>query len=92
MDGGALLMNWEMVAAVCSVLGILTTVVCVAFVSGKLTQQISDNRKLLEEHDKTLLDHGDRLSDHDVELAKLNEWKNGYNAAAAISGKREQVE
>lgn len=79
-------MNWEMVAAVCSVLGILTTIVCVAFISGKLTQQISDNRKMLEEHDKTLIDHADRLSEHDVKLGRLQEWKDGYNAAARIVG------
>ncbi len=40
----------------------------------------------------TLTSHGERLSDHDVELAKLNEWKNGYNAAAALVQKRERLD
>lgn len=78
-------MNWQMVAAIASILGVLTTITGVAFVSGRLTQQISDNRKLLDEHDQTLTSHAERISDHDIELAKLNEWRNGYNAAAAIA-------
>lgn len=82
-------MNWEMVAAICSVLGILTTIICVAFITGRLTQQISDNRRMLEEHDVRLSAHSDKLNEHDVELAKLNAWKDGYNSAAATAQKRD---
>jgi uncharacterized membrane-anchored protein YhcB (DUF1043 family) len=89
-------MNWQMVAALvaafASVVGIATTVICVSFWSGKLTQQIADNREMLDEHGATLTSHGERLSDHDVELAKLNEWKNGYNAATALVQKRERLD
>lgn len=81
-----------MVAAFGSILGIATTVICVSFWSGKMTQQIADNKVMLLEHDVTLQAHAEKLSDHDVELGKLNEWKNGYNAAAAVAHRKDQTD
>jgi len=75
-----------MVTAVLAILGIVTTVCSVAFISGRLTQQISDSRKELGEHGELLNSHARILNEHEVELAKLNEWKNGYNAAANVAG------
>ena len=72
-----------LVAAFASVVGIATTVICVSFWSGKLTQQIADNKARIDEHDDTLKDHNKRISDHDVEIGNLVAWRNGYNAALA---------
>ncbi len=74
-----------MVAALASCFGILVTIVGVAYVSGRLTQQIAENRKLVDEHDRTLAEHGERLSDHDVKIGRLHEWKSGFNAGAAVT-------
>lgn len=95
-------MNWEMVAAVAAVLGILTTIICVVFLAGKLTQQIADSKIQHEKHvaevsekfdeqDAKIADHADRLSSHDVEIALLKQWKDGYNAAAAIAQNRDHA-
>lgn len=79
-------MNWEMVTAVLAILGIATTICSVAFISGRLTQQISDSRREIESHGDMLESHAKILNEHEVELAKLNEWKSGYNAAANVAG------
>lgn len=81
-----------LVAAFASVCGIATTIICVSFWSGKMTQQISDNKVMLLEHDAMLAEHGSRLGDHEVELAKLKEWKSGYNAAAASLSHKDKVD
>lgn len=82
-------MNWSAIAAVCSLFGVVATIVGVAFTSGRLTEKIRENKEKVDGHGVLLVEHGSRLNDHDVELAKLNEWKNGYNAAARVSGKQE---
>lgn len=93
-------MNWEMVAAIAAVIGILTTIICVVFVAGRLTQQIADSKIRHEEHvtetgqkfdeqEAKITEHADRLSGHDVEIALLKQWKDGYNAAAAIAQNRD---
>lgn len=87
-------MNWQMVAALVaafgSVIGIATTIFCVAYFAGKLTQRIDDTQKVVDEHDLTLKDHSERLSDHEVKIAQLNAWREGYNAAVAITHKAEE--
>ena len=74
--------NWAMFAAVASLIGVLITILSVAYTSGKLTQKISDSQDKLCAHDATLDRHEVRLGAHDIELAKITAWKDGFNAAS----------
>ena len=76
-------MSAELVAAIASVIGVLVTIVGVAFISGKLTQKIEDNSRVIADHGDRLDKHAIILNTHEVEIAKLNEWRNGYNAGVA---------
>lgn len=85
-------MNWTVVAAVSSMFGVLCTVIGVAYISGRVTKQVESNTLDISKHDVRLDGHDDKLNEHDVELGKLHEWKNGYNAAARISGNNGAVQ
>lgn len=84
-------MTWEAITAIAAILGIPTTIGSVAFFAGRLTQQISDNRVRLAEQSLRIDKHDERLDEHEIELTKLKEWRNGYNAAASMAGMPKQV-
>lgn len=78
-----------MVVAVGSVLGIIVQVGVAAYVYGKLTQTSIDTKEDVREHSMTLKEHSDKLEDHGEKIGRLQEWKNGFNAAARVSGNKE---
>lgn len=82
-------MNWAAIAAIVSGCGLLVTVLGIAYTSGKLTQRIDDTEKVVGGHAETLAEHAARLGVHDVDLGRLKEWKDGFNAAARVSGNKE---
>ncbi len=84
--GTQITFNWAEVAAVCSLLGVFATIIGVAFTSGRLTEKLGEADKRINWHDETLKAYGETLTDHEVQLGRLNEWKDGYNAAARVSG------
>jgi hypothetical protein len=78
--------NWAALAAVCSLAGILVTIASVAFAAGRFREKLGEHGERLGEHTDLLKTHSDTLTDHEVQLGRLNEWKDGYNAAARVSG------
>lgn len=84
--------NWLAVAAVSSIVGIIFTVCAAAYTSGRLTQKIQDHDETLVEHGETLKTHTKQLGEHELGLDRLTQWKNGFNAAANISGSHERPE
>jgi hypothetical protein len=84
--GTEITFNWAAVAAVCSLLGVFATLIGVAFTSGRLTEKLGEASKRIDGHDETLRAHGETLTDHEVHLGRFNEWKDGYNAAARVTG------
>jgi hypothetical protein len=78
--------NWAAIAAAGSIFGVLATIIGVAFTSGRLTEKLGEHKVRLDEHATTLKAHSETLTDHEVQLGRLNEWKDGYNAAARVSG------
>jgi len=76
-------MVWEAIAALAALATLLVTVVAWAHTNGKLTQKVEDNRKDTEAHAERLDDIDQRLNSNDVKIAKLEAWKDGYNAAVA---------
>lgn len=61
---------------------LLIMVLGFAWIGGRKEQRGRDNSSRLREHDKWLDEHRVRLDGHDVELAKINAWREGYNAGA----------
>lgn len=82
-------MNWAAVAAIGSLIGVVVTIISVAYMSGQFTQQIKDNKDKTAEHAATLEKHQEKLEDHGEKIGRLQEWKNGFNAAARVSGNKE---
>lgn len=81
-----MIFNWAAVAAAGSIFGVLATIIGVAFTSGRLTEKLGEHKVKLDEHAEAIKAHGETLTDHEVQLGRLNEWKDGYNAAARVSG------
>jgi hypothetical protein len=84
-------MNWAALAAVMSGIGVLASFGLAAFVYGKLTQQVTDNKEKTSEHALTLKEHAEKLEDHGGKISRLQEWKNGVSIGAKISGAKESV-
>lgn len=89
-------MNWSAVAAIGSLIGVVVTIVSVAYMSGQFTQQIKDGKAKEKEHDERFDKHdakfdqvASKLEDHGEKIGRLQEWKNGFNAAARVSGSKE---
>lgn len=84
-------MNWGIIAACASLLGVLVTIIIGAYNSGQVRQQITDHTTVLENHAKTFVLFAERLSAHDVKLAELRAWKDGFDAGARSSNKPSEV-
>jgi hypothetical protein len=81
--------NWAAFGAITSAFSVLVTVVGIAYLAGKFTQRINDGDSRLNKHDVRLDRHDDKLDDHGQKIVRLQEWKNGFNAAANVSGNKE---
>lgn len=76
-------MDFSVLAAGCSLIGTLVTIGGIAYTSGKLTQQIVENRARTTEHTITLKEHAEKLEEHGERISRLQEWKSGFNAAVS---------
>ena len=58
----------------------LITLLAVIFGAGKIYGRIGNQEITLKRHDDTLQDHGERLDQHDIEMARAKGWQAGYDA------------
>jgi hypothetical protein len=77
-------LNWIAFAAIAAVFGPIASIAVGAFVYGKLTQAVTDNKAKTEEHGGILVKHAERLGDHEVKIGKIEEWKAGIKIGARI--------
>jgi hypothetical protein len=82
-------LNYGAVAAIGSLLTFFATVMGVAYLAGKFTQRIDDGDVRNDKQDTRLDKHDEKLEEHGNKIVRLQEWKNGFNAAANVSGGRE---
>lgn len=61
-------------------------VVAVAFNHGQLVGRIKNQETALAEHHVRLDLHDTKLESHAIAIAKLESWKEGYNAGVARAG------
>lgn len=78
-------MNWPMFSAVVSLLTLLCVVGPGLVIWGKLTERVSGHTKRLDDHKTQLATQNMHLGLLDTEVGRLQEWKDGYNAAARVS-------
>jgi hypothetical protein len=84
-------MNWAAVSAIISAITLIGVVGIGGIMWGKMSEQVAGQTKRLDSHKIELADHATHLSQHDVQLGRLEEWKAGYNAAARIGGHMAEV-
>lgn len=77
-------MNWAEVSAVISLVTLLLILIGGGAMWGTLTEKVTGLTKRADSHKADLTSLDMRVNGHDVELAKLIEWKAGYNAAASV--------
>jgi hypothetical protein len=82
---------WIAITAVTSVLTLLVVLVGGGVMWGSLTEKVSSLTKRAETCEAWHQGHDVRLNSHDVALAKLQEWKDGYNAAARVAGRTAEL-
>ena len=73
-------MNWT--AAVGAV-AVLIQILGFAWLGGVEKQRGRENTARLDQHDTWLLETRVRVDGHDVQLAKIEAWREGYNAGCA---------
>lgn len=78
-------MNWSAIAAIVSLLGLIATIIGVAYTSGRLSQRVEENGDQVKIHAARLDDHAERIGGHDVKIGRLEEWKSGLNTGARLS-------
>jgi hypothetical protein len=77
-------MNWAEVSAVVSLLTLVLILVGGGAMWGTLTEKVTGLTKRADGHKAEISALDVRVNGHDVEIAKLVEWKAGYNAAASV--------
>lgn len=84
-------MNWSAISAIISSLTLIGVVGIGGVMWGRLTERVTGHNKRLDEHKAQLALHDSHFNILDSEIARLQEWKSGYNAAARISGRTAEV-
>lgn len=80
-------MNWAAVSAIISALTLICVVGPGLIMWGIVTEKVSGLTKRADDHKAIIAKQADRLSVHDVQIGRLEEWKDGYNAAVRTSGR-----
>jgi hypothetical protein len=84
-------MNWAAVSAIISALTLIGVVGVGGVMWGSLTEKVSGLSKRADGHKVEIAEHALHLSQHDVQLGRLEEWKSGYNAAARIGSHTPEI-
>lgn len=82
-------MNWGIVAAGCSLFGVVCTLLMGAYNSGKFTERLNNNDKRADKHERRLDGHDQAIGELDVKVGQFDKWTEGYNAASRVSVSRE---
>lgn len=84
-------MNWAAVGAVVSVITLLLLLIGGGVMWGKFTERVDGQSKRLDSHKAAIAVIEERLNDVDVQVGRLQEWKDGFNAAARVSGRTAEI-
>jgi hypothetical protein len=79
-------MDWAAVSAVVSGITLVGTVGVGGIMWGTMSEKVSGHTKRLDNNATEHERFDSRLTSHDVTLGRLQEWKDGYNAAVRTGG------
>ena len=85
-------MNWGAVAAICSLCGVLATIVSMIYLGATFAQKLRDNMERTDDHGVRLNKHSDILNNHEVRIAQRESWHEGYVFGARAPGKDVNVQ
>lgn len=84
-------MNWAAISAIISAITLIGVVGVGGVMWGSLSEKVSGHTKRLDDHKAQIAAIDKHINSQDIELGRLQEWKNGYNAAARVSGGGKQT-
>ena len=84
-------MNWAAVSAIVSTVTFLAVVCGFAYMWGQLTEKVDGLNGKIEANEISVKAQGAQLNEHAVAIGKLQQWKEGYNAAASIGRHAQQI-
>ena len=84
-------MNWAAISAIISAITLIGVVGVGGVMWGSLTEKVSGHTKRLDDHKTQIAAIDKHLNSQDIEIGRLQEWKDGYNAAARVSGGGKQT-
>jgi hypothetical protein len=62
----------------------LVSIITAFFMAGMMYGKVKDHDRYLARHDTEIEDVKIRLGASEIEVAKLQSWRDGYNAATAL--------
>ena len=80
-------MNWSAVSALVSVITLIGVVGVGGMMWGTMSEKVAGIIRGFDDQKEEIAQIDGRLNGHDIQLGRLEEWKNGYNAAARVSGR-----
>jgi len=84
-------MNWSALSAIISGVTLFGTVGMGGIMWGSLTERVKNLTTSHEDNRTSLADHEQRLKDAEVKVGRLQEWKEGYNAAAQVGQRVREI-
>lgn len=84
-------MNSSEVSAAASIFTAVLVLVGGGVMWGTLTEKVKGLTKRADSHKAEITSLDARVNGHDVEIGRLKEWKDGYNAAARVGGHTPEV-
>lgn len=85
-------MNWAAISAIISAVTLLTVAIGGGVMWGTLTEKVAGLTKRADGHKTEIASLDQRVNNHDVQIGRLQEWKDGYNAAARVGGRTAEVQ
>jgi hypothetical protein len=80
-------MNWAAVAAITSTLALVVAILGIPYLAGRSTERMDGHDRRISEHSAELAQHREQIVALDKDVALLQQWRDGYNAAAGVSGR-----
>ena len=76
------MINWEIFAAMVGLGGLFITIGGIVFLSGGQKQILNTLGKRVDEHSIDIKMLSDTSAKHELKLALIDQWKQGFHAAA----------
>lgn len=66
--------------------GALVSILACIFMAGKLSQKVDSHTEDLAAHAAEIREHRAKIAEHDVDLGKIQQWREGFHLGAQLKG------